>query len=46
MKCRAQFNKKAINPLSEKLSENRVGYSGFSPFLHVNSRKYSLSKFL
>ena len=27
-------------PLSEKLSENRDGYSGFYRFLQVNSHKY------
>ena len=34
------------NPLSEKLSENGIGYSGFSIFLPTYSRKYSLSKIM
>ena len=32
------------NPLSEKLSENGIGFSGFFIFLPTYSRKYSLSK--
>ena len=34
----------SVNPLSEKLSENGMAYTGFFIFLPTYSRKYSLSE--